>query len=254
MVIETVTTTIGCGQARSGRARWLLRLVGAFAFFCLLALIVNQADAGEAEDAAAFREVRTNLAKALPTGWEIMVRFDESRTSREEGPTIVIRTKKKIPIERVYPSSPGLLPSNPQKNPNLRAEVFAIHLDIAPLVSPKEWTRLWKQNRTFRRRRSDFGNEHFKGMRWYNVKTGVPYAASWLKPKTAEQKKRVREYAFLRLRTQPRKLPTHYFKTLSFSRWEMPYTMFQDKGDARRYAQISAAIEKVLTKYKRPKK
>lgn len=219
-----------------------------------IALAPPPANAGEAEDAAAFREVRAKLKAALPEGWELVVKLDRSRTTDLAHPTIVIRSKNKIPIQRIPPSSGGLPPSNPQKNPFLKAEVVEIELRSSPIMPPKQWLALWKQNQVFRKQRWNFGKAHFRGMSWYDVKSGVPYAAERLKPRTALQKKRIIEYAFLRLRTEPRELPSYHFKSLSFTRSEMPYTMFQDKRDGKRYAKISAAIEKVLTEYKRPMK
>ena len=212
----------------------------------LLAAMVTPAVAGEAEDAAAFREVQAKLAKALPTGWEMVVIGKKSPASQRE---IVIRSTKKLTVDQVYPSSPGLGTSNPPRNPNLKSMVIVIKLATEPLIRPKRFIALKRLNAELAEQRVAFGIKHFRGMNWRDAKSRKPYPPRILKPKTAEQKKRVAEYRALWLRTRPRRLPTHYFKSMSFTRRDEPFISFQEENDRKRFKRISDAIEKTLTEY-----
>lgn len=245
MVINTINATNGRPRPQTDTAKEM-RLLRRFAACCLAMLIANYAYAGEAEETAAFREVQTKLAKALPTGWELVVIGKKLPASQRE---IVIRSTKKLTVEQVYPSSPGLGTSNPPRNPNLKAMVIEIKLATEPLIRPKRFIALKRLNAKHAEQRIAFGIKHFTGMSWRNAKSREPYPPRILKPKTTEQKKRVAEYRALWLRTRPRRLPTHFFKSLSFTRRDEPFISFQEENDRKRFKRISDAIEKTLTKY-----
>lgn len=212
----------------------------------VIVLSAINADAGEREHDAAIRELKTKLTRALPPGWELV---EAPRKSADARARITLRTKGKIAVEQIPPSAAPLPPSDPQRNPYLKSMIVAIELRSEPLIAPRRYRELHERNQRFLKQRIAFGQKHLRGLNWRDAKSGQPYAPRIIEPKTTEQKRRVQEYAALWKRTEPRRLPTHHFKSLSFTRVDEPFIMFQDKVDEKRFARISKAIESTLTRY-----
>lgn len=212
--------------------------------------------ADDKQDAANFLQLQKDLQKQLPKGWVVETSVDRVTPylSPEALPTLVIRSEKPLVVELVFPSSPALPMSVPPENPNRRSIVVEIRLVVVPFVSPEEHLRIQKDNRQRLTERVQFASKHLKGLHTHDAKSLRLTQPGFLKPKTAEQKRRVVEYAFLWIRTMPQRLPTHHYKALSFHVVKPRYLTFTQKSDARNYQKITKALESILTQYEKATK
>ena len=186
-------------------------------------------------------ELRGAVQKVVPSGWAVIVSPAE--------PALVISCEKNLSVEYRSVASFQVL-----KRANERV---AVRFVAAPFVSPERHASIQQRNRERRQRRIQFEDRHLSKMAeatTLTFKLELPIPPTRYKPQTGQEKHTITEYAFLWLRTQPKNLPSHAFKDISFHRHGLKRgASIVDEAKAREYNSIMKSVEKMIEPYKSPR-
>jgi hypothetical protein len=214
------------------------------------------ATADEKQDATQLEQLIAKIRSQLPAGWTV-----EFKLSREENPLvfmpqILVKSADKLPWDFVGgPGAPFVSADRAEQPPKLDPKIVEIDIALNPYLSPQDYAKAHDRNDILEQRRRQFEvtrlklhQSHFKG----------GFTPAGLVPKSPEEARAIREYAMLWLATEPQRLPTHHYGTLSFSAIELhgifvaQRKIYQPEKH-QEYQQIKAMLEKLLVPYEEPR-
>jgi hypothetical protein len=205
--------------------------LAALGFFALLTLSLPLLAGDQERSAESFEKLRAECIKLAPAGWAVELTLVDAKNPAKPGdcPAIVIHTEKSL-------------------------EPVAIRLMTLPYVSPIEYAAI-------KRRNDEHANQRlamFKRMKTEKVNataTGSePSPPSAFQPTSYTEIRRVWEYAFLWLETEPEPLPTHRFEILTLKIDAPQDGTIRDQAVVAQLKVLVESIKKTLTPYESPAK
>lgn len=226
------------------------------AILAALVLSPRDARADEKEDATQVERLITEIEKFLPGGWSVAFEVSNDRW-RRESPMLVVRSREKLPLE--YIASIGRragVGEGGDPDPYIVQPIMTIEFEFVPYVTVEDHAKIRKQNEELERRRRRY-EETRLGMVQSHYKGGFTPYSYFYESRTKENSPLVAEYAFFWLHTQPRRLPTHYFGTLSVVTDDIrPFywttIKIHNSEKQQQYQQILDGLGKVFVPYVKP--
>jgi len=189
-------------------------------------------------------ELVEKIRNIMPEGWEAELDYNP-RLRRQE---IVVRSAAPMAVNFHYPSSPGKSVDEPVEPP--KQETIEISLGLMRFVPAPAWKLKFARNSEFNRLRIHF-QEHALRIKRGAYKGGDPVPPWMFRLRNEADERKLQEYTFLWLRTEPEKLPTHYYRQLSFSLFHNYYVEILDPKQAEQYNRILEKLERIFTAYKK---
>lgn len=224
---------------RIARSKFAL---AAIAFFIVTALGAVQA--GDRNDAEDLEALHGKFQKMLPKGWSATLDLLDAERPDQPGstPAIVIQSDTPLEVSWSVPSSP------PGDQLHINREPVVIRLIAMPFVPPEKYTALRQHNQKLAEICEQFTRTEMSAIPWAH-KGALPLPPSAFSPETDPEKRLVRHYAYLWMRSQPTPLPTHYEGTLSFD-LRLPFGIqVRDTAKSQEYLRIQQSLAKLLTPY-----
>lgn len=227
----------------------------AFIVMLGLALVGTSVYAAGDDQLAVFERFESRIRSQLPNGWK--VDWDVARPylaakapgpAREgcddEAPALLIMSADKLPIETVFPGSA------PGQEPFRESRQVMVVLEVRPYLTPEEFAhRKAKDNELIKSR--EMAERKLRDTSWV-YKGASPVPPSAFRPRDKNERRRVLEYSLLWNRTEPERLPTHFFENLAFDvRYPFSESLITDKPRAKQYEAIVKLVEATLKPYER---
>jgi hypothetical protein len=197
----------------------------------------------EQADSDTLEKLKADVARVLPAGWTLEI-TPAAKTPPSRGdlaPCLVISSAKPLSVRFNYPN-----PASGEKKTS-QLEIVDLTLTAGPLMSPEEYAAARQKNLENNEARLNFMKK-LKDIRWGHM-GAEPFPPSAYEPNSEAERRLVREYAFVWMRTEPRPLPTHSYGTLSFTRSDQHYMTVDDPHAADELAQIKKSLDRILTPY-----
>ncbi len=199
----------------------------------------------EKDDVDTLEKLQREIKRILPSGWDVEIiptaRWREPRSDEGDSPCLLISTKESVSVQFQFPNS---APGSP---PEKRSQKLDLALVAFPLVSSEQHASMLKTNSEKTNTRLNFMNK-LKGIQWAHMGP-TPFPPTAYRPKSEKEKQLVLEYAFLWMRTEPQKLPTHHYTTLSFTLSKDDSVLILDEPRDKEFLQIQKSLNQILTPY-----
>ena len=178
----------------------------------------------------------SELNSNIPDGWHARLDY----TGGGRGLSIAIESSGELPVQYFYPSAPS-------GDPPIEHEVVTLWLKCMPFMTPDEFASAKAHNEKLSEKRRSFVRQNLAGIKFGSKgEDPVPPFAFW--PATEAERLRVEQYAFEWLNTDPAELPTHSYRSLSFTYGAAPLRI-KDAARDSDYHKIVDRLERVLVPY-----
>ncbi len=195
-------------------------------------------------DEARLEGLLERMQKILPPGWSVSSKLANRDAPSRPGwhPTVVIQSKDALPVEHFYPGM------GPDEAPKISREKVTVFFVASRYVSWDQYAVVQQQNESLLEKRRAFRNEKLKFIPW-GYKGAEPIPPDAFEPRTKAETRRIREYAFLWISTQPKPLPTHFAENLSFEMHLPGSIEIHDPKKSQEYKQLLESVEKIIVPY-----
>jgi len=186
-----------------------------------------------------------DIQKELPNGWTVEFKVAEHYLGSMR-PVVLISSAEELPIEFVVPSPP---PGEPE----IQREKATMWLAFMPYLTQHEFDAARQRNDDRTQQRRQFVDENLKNMRFSGKVGDAEPKPPWgFSPRSEAETRLVNQYAFLWLTTEPERLPSHRYGTLSMWFGQPPITIHEAKRE-REFREIITAVERLVTPYENTK-
>ncbi len=220
------------------------------AMTCLSLVGATTLAADERSDSAHLEQMIQRIEKSVPAGWSVSYKLANPEFPDRHGshPTVVIQSNDPLPVQHFYP---GTEPPFPGESLEIARHKVTAYFVASPYLSRDQYAEVQKQNDALLRKRSEFQKEKLKDIPWA-YKGAEPIPPDAFVPQNEAEARRVREYAFLWISTQPKPLPTHFTDNLSFEIHLPGSIKIHDPKTSKEYEQTLKSVQKVIVPYEAP--
>jgi hypothetical protein len=200
-----------------------------------------------AQDVTHLERLIAEIEKLVPAGWDVELDLAAPGPGGLR-PVLTITTGEKVSMKWNIPGQAFRAEGQPDKN--IKQEHVELRLAFMTRLTPEEHAAARRRNEERYDRRRQFVKEHLSGVSYSGkVAAGHPAAPPWsFETRSETETRRVREYAFLWLATEPENLPSHRYGTLSMWYRPPPILIYDEKW-SREYDQIVDGMGRLLTPY-----
>ncbi len=227
--------------------------LAAIAVFAVLAGIARAENKWE-KQSADLQQLLGEVQKVLPNGWHAAITPDvpekvacEFRQSDATG-LMIWRDDKAAGKYVGLRLPPGSLDAEDQPQ-----RVF-FQMVLMECLTPEQYQHAAEKNVQNDRQRREYQDKlidaGIKNSVAFRVKAAEAPLPPWTyKPQSPEQRELVREYALLWAETEPRPLPTHFYRAMGFNIDFDDHFKLQDDQIASERDELRQAILKIVTAY-----
>lgn len=205
-------------------------------------------------DMANLKQLLAEIQKELPEGWRSELVLDVPETiacefRRPDAQGIMIWRQDKT-IGRYV----GLKLAPGSTDAEFQSMRIFFQMSLMSLITPQQYREAAVKNADSDRKRHEFQHK----LKEAGIKNSIaflikddepPLPPSSYKPQSREQKELIRQYGLLWAETEPRALPTHFYRTLAFQVDFDEHFNSQDGEIDSERQEVKKAILKLLTAY-----
>jgi hypothetical protein len=203
---------------------------------------------GVRRDSTNLKQLLAEVRKVLPAGWRAEITpdlpHDLVHTWAMDKACLVIWREEEVLVRYAGAGAPIRTGNDDWQYEKKR---IYFHWAMMDFLTPQQYRETEAENDRLKGIRLAFENQmHVAGF----AKGERPVPPIFFQPVTEDQKEQVRQYTILWSQTEPRRLPTHYYKTISlftdfFDHYEAINSKVEDE-----FRQVRDAVAKLITAYK----
>jgi hypothetical protein len=208
----------------------------------------------EVTAAANLKKLISRIESGLPSGWTVNFKRDRNRC-RESEARLVIQSTQPLPLEYIGQIGAPAPSDDPDPSSDIVRKPATIDVLFASYLTPQEYESAKAENRQLQQKRRQFELAHLSRVR-YGWKGPHPLPPIAYEAHSPKEENLLREYAFLWLSTEPRRLPTHHYATLAVIAYDLHgmssiHIKIHDPAKDREYRELLKRLEATFQPYEK---